>query len=83
MACGEGIQTRTVECYHVADNAPVNESLCTQNISTPKPKTEKSCKGNTCIGEWLYDNWGKVCTEIYASHDTALMSTVVCSTSLL
>ena len=77
MACGEGIQTRTVECYHVADNVAVNESLCIQNISTPKPKTEDSCKGNTCVGEWLHNEWGKVCMEIYVSHDTTLMSTVV------
>ena len=77
MACGEGIQTRTVGCYHLADNLPVNESLCIQNISTPKPKTENSCRGTTCVGKWLYDEWSKVCTDIYASHDTALMFTVV------
>ena len=77
MACGEGIQTVTVECYRVADNAPVNESLCIQNISTPKPKTENSCRGTTCVGKWGYDEWGKVCTEIYASHNMALISAVV------
>ena len=64
VACGEGIQTRTVECYHVADNVPVNESLCIQNISMPKPKTQSSCNGATCIGEWGVGEWGEVCRDL-------------------
>ena len=59
-ACGEGIQTRIVECYHVADDMLVNESFCIHNISMPKPKTESSCRGTSCIVKWGFDEWGKV-----------------------
>ena len=59
--CG-GVQTRTIECHRVADDTLVNENFCIQNISTPKPKTHKSCKDSCCIGEWGYDDWGKVYT---------------------
>ena len=44
----------------MADDTLVNENFCIQNISTPKPKTHKSCKDSRCIGEWGYDDWGKV-----------------------
>ena len=59
-ACGEGIQTRIVECYHVADDMLVNESFCIRNISMLKPKTESSCRGTSCIVKWGFDEWGKV-----------------------
>ena len=60
VTCGEGIQTRIVECYHIADDMLVNESFCIHNISMPKPKTERSCRGTSCIGKWGFGEWGKV-----------------------
>lgn len=60
MDCGHGIQTRIVECQRVADNVTVNETFCLVNISTPKPKTQKCCRGSSCVGTWGYDDWGKV-----------------------
>ena len=60
VACGEGIQTRIVECYHVADHLLINESFCIHNISTPKPKIENSCRGTSCIGKWGFDEWSQV-----------------------
>ena len=61
VACGEGIQTRAVACYSVADNVLVNESFCLQNASMSKPRTQNSCRGTSCVGKWGYDDWGKVC----------------------
>lgn len=60
VACDDGIQIRTVACHRVADNVPVNERFCVHNISTPKPKTQRPCKGSFCVPKWGYDDWGKV-----------------------
>ena len=61
MECGNGIRTRTIECHRVADNRLVDENFCINNISTPKPEAQESCKGCQCKGKWFYDEWGKVC----------------------
>ena len=79
MSCGEGIQIRTVVCYNVSDNVPVNESFCLQNISMPKPKTQNSCMGTSCMGKWGYDDWGKVCKDIPFMHDMIQHHHLYCS----
>lgn len=61
MTCGDGVQTRIVECRSVADNMLIKDSFCIKNIKMfNKPRTQKFCRAVHCMGEWGNDGWDKV-----------------------
>ena len=57
MSCGEGVQTRHVNC---AENGTVvDDSVCLENIPNHKPLDERVCQGPYCSGYWVVGNWQK------------------------
>jgi len=61
VSCGEGVQTRHVDC--TKDGTIVDDSICLKNIPDHKPIEERACQGPSCNGMWAVEKWPKkVCT---------------------
>ena len=57
MRGGEGVQTR--------HGIVIDDSVCLENTSGPKPTEERACKGPLCEGIWVYLKINNVNTTIW------------------
>ena len=67
MSCGEGVQTRHVNCTE--NGTIVNDSVCLENIPNYKRPIENStCQGPCCNGVWAVSDWFEVSILIAVKH---------------
>jgi len=61
-SCGDGVQSRTVECSMISEGGRriVPEVSC---AGRRKPKVERRCHHQACMGEWFTGDWGE-CSEV-------------------
>ncbi|XP_065902588.1 papilin-like [Dysidea avara] len=57
--CGEGVQTRHVNCTE--NGTIVDDIVCLENIPDSKSIEERTCQGPFCNGMWVAENWPKEC----------------------
>ena len=57
MSCGEGVQTRHVNCTE--NGTIVDDIVCLENIPDSKPVEERTCQGPFCNGMWVVESWPK------------------------
>ncbi|XP_065916641.1 papilin-like isoform X2 [Dysidea avara] len=62
VSCGEGVQTRQVNC--TKNGTAVDDSVCLENIPIAKPAKERTCQGPCCNGIWAVENWLKECVAL-------------------
>ena len=55
MTCGEGVQTRLVNC--TGNGTVIDDIFCLENTPGPKPAEERVCQGPLCKGIWVVQNW--------------------------
>ncbi|XP_065887872.1 papilin-like [Dysidea avara] len=59
VSCGEGVQTRHVNCTE--NGTIVDDIVCLENIPDSKPVEERTCQGPFCNGTWVVESWPKEC----------------------
>ena len=78
MSCGEGVQTRHVNCTE--NGTVVDDSVCLKNIPNHKrPKENNTCQGSCCNGVWAVSNWFDVSILAAVKHLLKSLCIVCCS----
>jgi len=78
VTCGEGVQTRHVNCTE--NGTFVEDSICLENTPIAKPLEERACQGPCCNGVWAVSNWFDV--SILASEALVKISCTVSCTRM-
>ena len=63
-SCGDGVQTRHVECMSMEDNSVETKKCAEEN----KPVAERSCFNAPCGSTWKISQWGEVSYHGYISY---------------
>ena len=76
-SCGNGVQSRTVEC---ARNTPEGRQIESEESCAwkKKPKEERKCHIQSCVGEWFTEEWSEVSYERQIARKDPLTFTVHC-----